>query len=61
MLVIVAWLTTVVEKSETVETCNPYEVAPDEAFQLNVGLVAIPVAPFAGEARVGAAGVATTP
>ena len=50
------WLTTVVEKDELAETCNPYEVAPVEAFQLKVGFVATPVAPFAGEARVGAAG-----
>ena len=58
---IVSWLIKVVEKDELVETCNPYEVAPVEAFQVNVGLVVTPVAPFAGEARVGGAGVATSP
>jgi hypothetical protein len=64
VLVIVVWLTTVADvagKDESVETCNPYEVAPVEAFQVNVGLVATPVAPFAGETRVGGAGVATIP
>ena len=61
VLVIVLRLIIVVEKSEAVETCNPYEVAPVEAFQLKVGFMATPVAPFAGETRVGAAGVATTP
>jgi hypothetical protein len=54
-------LTNVVEKSETVDTCNPYEVAPVEAFQVKVGLVTTSIAPFAGEARVGAAGIATIP
>jgi len=59
--VIVVWLITVVEKSETVETCNPYEVAPVEAFQLKVALTATPVVPSAGETSTGAAGVATIP
>ena len=54
--VIPLWLTTVVEKDETVETCSPYDVAPLEALQVRVGLVEIPVAPFDGDASVGAAG-----
>ena len=39
VLVIPVWLTTVVEKDELIETCNPYEVAPVEAFHLRVGVV----------------------
>ena len=54
------WSTTVLENVELVETCTRYTVAPLEAFQLKVGLVEISVAPFAGEASVGAPGAATT-
>ena len=42
-----------------VDTCNRYDVAPSEAFHLNVGLVDIPVAPSEGDASVGADGGAT--
>jgi len=60
VLVIPVWLTTVVEKDELIETCNPYEVAPVEAFQLKVGVIDWVADPFAGEARVGAAGGAAS-
>jgi hypothetical protein len=50
------WSATVEEKAELVESCIRYEAAPVEAFQLRVGVVATPVAPFTGEARTGAAG-----
>jgi hypothetical protein len=54
--VIPLWLMSIVEKLELLETCSWYDVAPLEAFQVNVGLGEIPVAPFKGEASVGAAG-----
>jgi hypothetical protein len=57
--VIPVWLTTVVEKFELVETCNPYDVAPVEAFQLMAGVIDTPVAPLAGEDGVGGAGTPT--
>lgn len=41
---IVAWLATVVPKFGSVETCRLYDVAPVAAFQVSVGLIAIPVA-----------------
>ena len=54
------WSTTSGVKLELVETCNRYEVAPLEGFQLKVGLVETPVAMSAGEASSGAAGAAPT-
>ena len=45
-----------VVKLEVVDTCNLYDVAPLAAFQLNVGVSDCPVAPFTGDASVGAAG-----
>ena len=59
VVVMPVWFTTVEEKLELVETWTPYEVAPVEAFQLSVGLMAIPVALFEGDASVGADGAAT--
>ena len=61
MLVIPPWLTTREVKLELVETCSWYEVAPAEAFQLNVGLVETPVALLDGEDSVGARGVVMAP
>jgi len=58
--VIPLWSTTVVEKVELVESCNRYEVAPVETFQLNVGLVDTPVVSFAGDTSVGATGAVIT-
>jgi hypothetical protein len=49
-------LTIVDENAELVETWSWYDVAPGEAFQLNVGLVAMLVVPFAGEASMGEGG-----
>jgi len=54
--VIPLWSTTVAEKVELVETCNRYNVALLETFQLKVGLVDIPVEPFEGDASVGTLG-----
>lgn len=51
--------TTDVVKSFTVLICTRYDVAPVEEFHTNVGLVEMPVALSAGDARVGAAGAAT--
>ena len=51
--------TTVVENDGLVDTCNLYDVAPLEAFQLKLGLVETPVAPLAGEANAGAESAAT--
>ena len=48
--------TTVLLKSEAVETCNRYVAAPEEAFHVNVKLVAWFEAPFTGETREGLAG-----
>jgi len=42
-----------------VETWSRYDVAPDEAVQLIVGLVETPVALSAGDVRDGAEGAAT--
>jgi hypothetical protein len=50
--------TTIKEKPDDVETCSRYDDAPDEATQLTVGLVEIPVALFVGEERVGTEGIA---
>lgn len=55
------WFTTVEEKLELVETWRPYDVAPEEAFQVSIGFVEVPVAPFDGETRVGAEGGLTLP
>ena len=54
------WSNTVVEKSDLVDTSSRYDAAPLTAFQLKVGLVAIPVALFEGDESVGADGGATT-
>jgi hypothetical protein len=43
-------------KSGTADTWRRYASAPGEAFQVSVADVAIPDVPFAGVARVGAAG-----
>jgi hypothetical protein len=56
MVVMPVWFTTVEEKLALVETWTPYKVAPVEAFQLSVGLMAMPVALFEGDASVGADG-----
>jgi hypothetical protein len=45
-----------VEKSELVAYSNVYDVAPVEAFHVNVGRTETPVAPFNGDTSVGAAG-----
>ena len=50
------WSTTVEPKSEEVETCTRYEVAPEAAFQLRVKEVAWLMAPFEGEDSVGTEG-----
>ena len=47
-----------VEKLELVETCNRYDVAPLEGFHIKMGSVETFVAPFAGEANLGAEGAA---
>ena len=44
---------------ELTDICSVYESAPGAMFQLSVGLVEMPVAPFAGAASVGAVGAAT--
>ena len=49
------WLNTMLENSESVATCTPYEVAPLVAVQIKVGLTETPVALFSGEDRTGAA------
>jgi hypothetical protein len=56
VVVIPVRFTTVEVKLEEVETWSPYDVAPLEAFQVSVGLVEIPVAPFEGEESVGTGG-----
>jgi hypothetical protein len=48
-----------VEKVTLVETWSRYDVAPLEEFQAKIGLIETPVAPLAGEVRVGAAGGTT--
>ena len=58
--VTVASSRTVVLNEDDVESCTRYMLEPDEAFQLKVGLVAIPVALFEGDESVGADGGATT-
>lgn len=50
------WFTTVEEKLELVETWRPYDVAPEEAFQVSIGFVEVPVAPFDGEDKLGGEG-----
>jgi hypothetical protein len=45
-----------VVNDELVETCNRYDVAQFEEFQVNVGFVGTPVKPFDGEASAGADG-----
>ena len=50
------WFTTVVANDGSVETCTAYDVAPVDAFHVNVGFVATPVAPLAGVANTGGAG-----
>lgn len=45
------------EKETVIETCNRYDVAPPEAFQVNVGFIGTPVDPSAGDASNGAARV----
>jgi hypothetical protein len=57
--VIVESLRIVVAKFETVESCTRYVLAPDEALQLSVVLVAMPVALLDGDESVGAEGGAT--
>jgi len=47
------------ESVDEVETCRRYDVAPDEAPQLIVGLVETPVALSAGDVNDGAEGAAT--
>jgi hypothetical protein len=42
--------------AELVETCTRYDVAPVEAFHVNVTFVATPVAPLAGVDNTGAVG-----
>jgi hypothetical protein len=49
----------VLAKERLVDTCNRYEVAPVEEFQLSVGLVGTPVEPSEGEESVGAGGLAS--
>ena len=41
---------------ELVDTCNRYDVAPVEAFQLNVRVTGCAVAPLLGDESVGVAG-----
>jgi hypothetical protein len=48
------------EKSKVLETCNRYDTAPGEAFQVTQGFVETPVEPFAGEASVGVVGASGT-
>ena len=57
--VTVASSRTVVLNEDDVESCTRYVLAPDEAFQLNVVLVEIPVAPLDGDESVGGDGDAT--
>ena len=38
------------------DTCNRYDAAPLAVFQFNVGLVEMRVAPFCGDASIGAGG-----
>jgi hypothetical protein len=42
-----------------IDICKRYDAAPVDALQLKVGLIETAVAPFDGEAKVGAAGAAT--
>ena len=42
------------------DTCNRYDAAPLEGFQIKVVLVETPAAPFGGAASVGVDGGATT-
>ena len=42
-------------KLGSAETCSVYDVAPEEALQLSVGVVETPVAPLVGELRIGVA------
>jgi hypothetical protein len=51
------WSYAVVEKSELIDTCNRYDVAPDDAIQFKVGLIETPTAPPIGELNSGAAGM----
>jgi hypothetical protein len=51
--------TTVVANVAEVESWTRYEVAPVEAFQVNVADTATPVAPLAGDERTGATGAPT--
>jgi hypothetical protein len=53
-------LTTLLEKSDIVDTLTVCDDAPNDAFQLNVGVTLTPVAPSAGDASVGADGAETT-
>jgi hypothetical protein len=50
------WSAIVVPKAGSVETCTRYDVAPVDAFQVNVAFVATPVAPLVGVARTGTGG-----
>ena len=54
------WSTTSDEKDAFEETCNSYEVAPEEEFQESVNVVGWPVAPFAGEESDGGSGTCGT-
>jgi hypothetical protein len=44
------------EKFESVDTCTPYDVAPEEGRQRSAGFVFTLEAPFNGERKVGARG-----
>jgi hypothetical protein len=54
-------LRTSVENEEAVDTCTRYDVAPVEAFHVNVGEVETPVANCAGEVNTGTAGTEPVP
>ena len=49
-------LTTREIKSEAVDTCNEYDIAPVTVFQINIGFPEIPNAPLVGEDKTGAFG-----
>ena len=49
----------IAEKSDAVDTCTVYDAAPDDAFQLSVGVMLTPVAASAGEISVGDEGAET--
>ena len=52
--VMLLWSNIIVPNPASDATCNRYDIAPNDEFQFNVGLVTVPTVPFNGLDKTGA-------